>query len=106
MLCWMLPPVRKSNNPMAPRCGQPRRIVQVTVGEQARIRTDPRSVKRKHDGAVKTNPQGVLACFTHWVPSLSMGCSLECTVFYWVNVVSAEKRLISIWEIRDQYHDV
>ena len=56
------------------RFGQTCRIVEVAVREQARIRADPRPVKRQLDDAVKTDPQGVPACFTHWVVSLSVGC--------------------------------
>ena len=55
------------------RLRQPRRIIKITIGEKTGVRTDPRSVELQLDGAVESEPQRVLACFTHWVLPLSEG---------------------------------
>jgi len=50
---------------------QSRRIIKIAIGEKTGVRTDPRSVELQLDGAVESEPQRVLACFTHEVLPLS-----------------------------------
>ena len=69
MQALLLSPRLNLSNPIP----GPRRIIKITIGEKTGVRTDPRSVELQLDGAVETDSQRVLACFTHWVVSLFKG---------------------------------
>ena len=49
------------------------RLIEIPKGEKTGIRTDRRPVELQLDGAVKTDSQVILACFTHRVLPLFTG---------------------------------
>ena len=68
MPCQPFLPVRLSAEHAARQCGQPERVVQFAISEQARVGGHPRSVELQFQAAVEKGPEWPMIRFTLRVP--------------------------------------